>query len=53
MKGTSRIRYLIQDILLSFCEYNYRHIRLFMEKVYKNIIYASIDTNTAITNSIN
>ena len=32
----------IQDILLSFCAYNYTHIRLVMQKVYNNIIYTSI-----------
>ena len=34
--------YKIQDSLLSFCAYNYTHMRLFMQKVYKNIIYISI-----------
>ena len=35
-------RYKIQDILLSFCAYNYTYIRLFMQQVYKNILYISI-----------
>ena len=34
--------YKMQDILLSFCAYNYTHIRLFMQKVYKKIIYISV-----------
>ena len=44
-----KIQYVYQDtrtrykiFYLSFCAYNYTHIRLVMQKVYNNIIYISI-----------